>query len=672
MRLRLPTPPPTPYDSVWLQVVHNKSMFSNPENAFMAQPETIGRNSMLAETYDNAQKTDGGVLFCSKDPGSNMVHLEVFHHIKRSSSPLAALKKDDQFFGVHSLHDKIVSLPLPTVTNLCSKIAVPGDDEILNISSKEEFDSVKPLSRLPTRITVLPCIGVPPECILEVSKQADSNHAFEIFMAFKDYLQSFVAPFADHFDEPTKAAIISVFVRTLQTLWAFRHSDDLSLPDHTEITSSRVSHPDPLWWKTFYEQCNPVANPRASDPGSDALDSLAKSQSRLASLSENQQQLFSKLLDFQNSASSGSKSSWKQRILLPLHPALFKLQAASPVVSKESLPSSPTTNYMAFLEASDMHRTQHLLQFCRMKNLHVNISKRVLTNLSVAQLIGCDTNGAPSFTVFQFFPPNNIPNSVAEISITEEQLRQHNGYSEAHIEHLCGKESYSIPTSDGQLLSQVKNFCGIISFISGEHSYFHCMCQKHLCAYLNHHLVKIGLLQSLDNSFFGKLLAYIDACVQAFLTSVFDAVNMSDINFDALLFPLIRSHVENLGSKISSDVPPAVAKDAFSASKRSLKRLELEKDSDKMNKKRKLDKSVGDTNDNPISDWLVDKQHFFAFNKRLRSCPKLHGKEICCKFHVLGHCPLGKNCTRSGSHCALTGDAKASFASWCKEVKESL
>jgi len=90
------------------------------------------------------------------------------------------------------------------------------------------------------------------------------------------------------------------------------------------------------------------------------------------------------------------------------------------------------------------------------------------------------------------------------------------------------------------------------------------MYKKHLSDYLGQHLVQIGLLQSLDNSFFGKRLAYIDACVQSFLISVFDAINMSNINFDALLFPLIRSHVENLGSKISSDVPPAVARDAFS------------------------------------------------------------------------------------------------------------
>jgi len=287
------------------------------------------------------------------------------------------------------------------------------------------------------------------------------------------------------------------------------------------------------------------------------------------------------------------------------------MQAPSPHVSDDSLPSSPTENYVSFLEASDMHRTQCLLQFCRMKNLHVNISKRCLTNLSVAQLIGCDTNGAPSFTVFQFFPPNNMPNSVAQVSITEEQLCQHHGYTAAHIESLCGKELFSIPATDGQLLSQVKNFCGIVSFILGENSYFHCMCKKNLSEHLGQHLVQIGLLQSLENRFFGKLLAYIDACVQAFLTSVFDASNKSNINFDALLFPLICSHVENLGSKISSNVPPAIARDAFSASKRTLKHMDHDKDSDRTNKKRRTENSSGDTNDNPNTEWLVDKKTFF-------------------------------------------------------------
>jgi len=196
-------------------MVKNQSMFSNPENAFMAQPETVSRSSMLGEMYDSAQKTDSGILFCSKTKDTNTVNLEVFHHIKRSSSPLAALKKEDVFFGVLGLYNKIVSLPLPTATGVCSKVAVPCDADILRISSKAEFDTAVPLAKSPTKITALPCISVPPECILQISKQADSKHIFEIFMAYKDYYQNCIIPFAENTDEPTKAAIVSVFVRAL-------------------------------------------------------------------------------------------------------------------------------------------------------------------------------------------------------------------------------------------------------------------------------------------------------------------------------------------------------------------------------------------------------------------------------------------------------------------------
>jgi len=294
-----------------------------------------------------------------------------------------------------------VSLPLPATTNVCSKVAVPCNADILRISSKEDFDSAAPHAKSHAKTSVLPCIGIPPECILEVSKHADSKHAYEIFMILKDHCQSHVLPFADLFDEPTKAGIVSVFVCALQSIWAFRYSDDMSLPEHDEIVSSRVPHPDPIWWNTSCAQSATKVNPRVSDPSTEVLDSLAQNQSRLASLSENQQALFSKFLDFQNSAASSvSKTSWKHRILLPVHQALFRMQAPSPCVSDDSLPSSPTENCVSFLEASDMHRTQCLLQFCGMKNLHVNMSKRCLTNLSFAQLIGCDTNGAPFFTVF--------------------------------------------------------------------------------------------------------------------------------------------------------------------------------------------------------------------------------------------------------------------------------
>ena len=185
--MRLPTPPSTLcYDPTWELILKKKSMFSNPENAFFAQPDNITRHSMLANTYDDAQKTDGGILFCSKKLDSNTLVLEAFHHIKRSSSPLAPLKKDDKFFGVQSLHNNIVTLPIPTEINVFSKVAVPCDEDILSISSKEEFDLAKPKSKNPTRISTWPCVSIPAECIIEVSKQADINHAFEIFMIIKD------------------------------------------------------------------------------------------------------------------------------------------------------------------------------------------------------------------------------------------------------------------------------------------------------------------------------------------------------------------------------------------------------------------------------------------------------------------------------------------------------
>ena len=82
------------------------------------------------------------------------------------------------------------------------------------------------------------------------------------------------------------------------------------------------------------------------------------------------------------------------------------------------------------------------------------------------------------------------------------------------------------------------------------------------------------------------------------------------MNFDALRFPLIKSHVENLGSKISSDVPPIVAKDAFAANKRAQKLLDC--DNDKATKRRKTDHSKADANNNTNADWLVDKKDLAA------------------------------------------------------------
>ena len=89
-------------------------------------------------------------------------------------------KKDEKFFGVLNLCHAIVSLPIPNDTNVFSKVAVPCEEDILSISTKEQFDSAKPKNKNPTRISAMPCVSIPSECILDVFTQAEHSKFFEI------------------------------------------------------------------------------------------------------------------------------------------------------------------------------------------------------------------------------------------------------------------------------------------------------------------------------------------------------------------------------------------------------------------------------------------------------------------------------------------------------------
>jgi len=60
------------------------------------------------------------------------------------------------------------------------------------------------------------------------------------------------------------------------------------------------------------------------------------------------------------------------------------------------------------------------------------------------------------------------------------------------------------------------------------------------------------------------------------------------------------------------------------------------------------------------SRLVVHQEHQTGWvHQGLSVCPWPLGGEICLKFHVLGHCPLGKDCTRRTCHCALPEEAAA-------------
>jgi hypothetical protein len=88
--------------------------------------------------------------------------------------------------------------------------------------------------------------------------------------------------------------------------------------------------------------------------------------------------------------------------------------------------------------------------------------------------------------------------------------------------------------------------------------------------------------------------------------------------------------------------------------------------------KRKKAGNTAALNSAPVKpSWINSKDKYGIFQANLSSVPKLHGEQICVKYHVLGKCSFGNSCQRQKSHTnAFDDKAIAEFDAWVKMCRE--
>jgi hypothetical protein len=137
-----------------------------------------------------------------------------------------------------------------------------------------------------------------------------------------------------------------------------------------------------------------------------------------------------------------------------------------------------------------------------------------------------------------------------------------------------------------------------------------------------------------------------------------NADNLLEINHQLINFDSIIDSI--LYGTFSTELPPNLLP-KIPDKKRPAPLSDEDKDKSKQKKK-------GDINRNIIPEFkLKEDENWSMFTKDPNN---LRPASVCMMFHILGHCPQGKNCKRAKSHDSLTEAQKQQTAAFIEDRRK--
>jgi hypothetical protein len=215
------------------------------------------------------------------------------------------------------------------------------------------------------------------------------------------------------------------------------------------------------------------------------------------------------------------------------------------------------------------------------------------------------------------------------------------------------------PLSIDDLLSNVSVIQGILEIYVGAESV---IAQKvadfHFAIRSNKSDLKLNLAS--DDTLLTKIQFVFDTRLNKWLGKVYEnADNLLEVNHKLINFESIIDSI--MYGTFSTELPPNLLPSTLAK-----KRAEPPGDDEKEYPKQKQRK--GDVNDKIVSEFkLKDGEKWNMFTKDPNN---LRPASVCMMFHILGHCPQGKNCKRAKSHGTLTAAQKEQTAAFIEDRRK--
>jgi hypothetical protein len=170
----------------------------------------------------------------------------------------------------------------------------------------------------------------------------------------------------------------------------------------------------------------------------------------------------------------------------------------------------------------------------------------------------------------------------------------------------------------------------------------------------------IKLLMASDDTILTKIQFVFDTRLNTWLDRMYEyADNILEVDHNLINFASIIQSIQygNFATELPLNLLPSMP-----TKKRSASSNNDEKEKDKQKQKK------GDINSNIIPEFKLKEDE--TWSKFTKDPNNLRPASVCMMFHILGHCPQGKNCKRAKSHESLTEAQKQQTAAFIEDRRK--
>lgn len=384
-----------------------------------------------------------------------------------------------------------------------------------------------------------------------------------------------------------------------------------------------------------------------------------------------------------NQTSSGGSKSYTTRFHAKLRTFLAYASATG---TNHALPKEPNDDYKTFLESpksQSSHLAQHNLRNQRDASLLVDHS--MVTMLYTADFINHTNDDYPRGLSIFFSVPAPVVGGTGSMSAEMLALcKETHNLTVEQIKKLS-TPTIQIPSTDQGLKDTVANHVKLVDFSMGTDATIKLALQT-LRTSLDTHSCAVAILVARDPTFIPGIMATVDNKVQMFLRSCTTATTTDEVSWEALDFSKeIQGIAQLMPTHGAVMVPLAVqrildrpTRPGAGTDRGNGKRGKGENTEDgkptgnKKPKNKRPDRTSNEKNPTPIAAWILKPgEPMGPFHKNIPSAPTANGETICIKWHILGACPHGQDCSRKGTHAPLDEATSKEMAAWIKKCRSS-
>jgi len=567
----------------------------------------------------------------------------LIHHLNRALRNPIDHNDVDEFYGLISWDNGSLAIKLDP-SNL---FALAGDGtldeegilknyfrdlntaQLFNARDTRAFGSVQELDQN-EKMYMRRCIPIPPFIALMMTEHIENENAHQ--------LGTRVASFIGDIEQDTfhilHETVTSVAGRTaLKSILAWLQKAqtclDLRIVSNQVFTGSKI---DKLAKVIKYDKLMELDQTRDIDQNNITHDMMI--QSNVAIM---QELIESRRITQENNNSSGKKGFQK----LPSAIQAFLLAVGSHDL--ENPIESITKTGLELLKMSQKHAVDELSRLLKKE-------RKEDTNLDMAHMMEiisikwfASHNPFIGLSLCRMPPASKFSAASAFEKAEKLELQKELEIEKSEIMHTLTDRSLYRPLIIDDLLSNVSIIQGIIELYLGAES----MLVQRIADF--HHEIrrnksKIKHILASDDTILTKIQYVFDTRLNTWLEETYESAdNLLDIDHELINFTSIVRTI--IYGTFTAELPLNLLPSAPTKKRPALSNDE-EKDGQKQKKKK------GEVNNNIINEFkLKDGENWSMFTKDPNN---LRPSSVCMMFHILGHCPQGKNCKRAKSHETLT------------------